>query len=410
MKVRELCSYFVRYCLAIFIFGSCFVMSPFDVEAASKATTLKELKEELAVLQRQYNNNEYKKKLTKQEIAEKNLAIANANNEIEASRQQVIILKKEIEDTKVKIDEVKIQTEELMMFYQEMTSSNAYIEFLTSSTSMTELIMRIDAVKELTDYNKDKMTEMEELIEKNEQSNVELVNKEKQLENNIVSYEQKISELDSSMLELSDISVTIEDEIKIQQSLIKMYEDAGCKDNDKLATCISYGANTGWLKPLNKAMVTSLFGYRILNGQSSYHSGIDLGVAEGTTVYSATNGKVISIIKTNCGGNQVYVQSMVNGKKYTLLYAHLLSVSVKSGQTITNQTVIGKSGGYSTSVSHGGYDKCAFGAHLHLSVSEGYYTEYPAGKAYSQFVAHLINPPGFPKKGAWFYSRTQWFS
>lgn len=409
MNIKRISEYFLRCFLAIFIFGSCFIITPSEVTAASKATTLKELKEELTALQKQYKNNEYKKTLTKQEIANKNLAIANAHKEIEASQQQVEILKQEIADTKVKIEEVKTQTEELMVYYQQMSSSNTYIEFLTSSSSMTELIMRIDAVKELAEYNKEKMSEFEDLIKKNEQSNVDLVNKEQKLENDIETYEQKISELDTSMLELSDISVSIEDEIKIQQSLIKMYEDAGCKDNDNLSTCINYGNNTGWLKPLTKATVTSLFGYRVLNGKSSYHSGIDLGVKEGTTVYSATNGKVISVIKTNCGGNQVYVQSLVNGKKYTLLYAHLLSVSVKSGQTINTETVIGKSGGYSTAVSYGGYDRCTFGAHLHLSVSEGYYTEYPAGKAYSQFVAHLINPPGYPKKGVTFYSRTQWF-
>lgn len=408
--MKKLTGYFIRYILVIMIFVSSFILDVRDVNAESKATTLGELKEELRVLENQHKNNENKKKYTQAQINAKNQAIRDAHKEIEESEKKIEEAKQEINSTSIKIEELDKQTKELMEFYQEMASSNVYLEFITESSSMTELIMRIDAVAQITENNKTKLEEMDTLIKTNEQKQVDLKKYEKQLQSNIKSYEEKIDELDTSMLELSDISVTIEDEIKIQKSLIKMYEDAGCKDKDKLSECISYGANSGWLKPFNKGKVTSLFGYRCLNGSCSNHSGIDIGVAEGTNVYSSTNGRVISIIRTNCGGNQVYVQSLVGGKKYTLLYAHLLSVSVKEGQNITTQTVIGKSGGYSTSISHGGYDKCTFGAHLHLSVSEGYYTEYPAGKAYKMFVAHLINPPGYPGKGVWFYSRTQWFS
>lgn len=409
MTIKKYLNYFIRYISVIVIIAYSFLIIPTKTNASSKATTLAELKAELKDLETKYRNNEYKKNLTKAEINAKNVAINEAHSEIEKSENNIATAKAEIESTQTKITELNEQTNEIMAFYQLMNGDNAYLQFVSDSASMTDLIMRIDAIEQLATYNKNKLAELDSLIKTNEQKQVDLKNYEKQLQSNITTYEQKIAELDSSMLELSDISVSIEDEIKIQKSLIKMYEDAGCKDSDQLAVCISYGANTGWLKPVSKAYVSSLFGYRILNGKSSNHSGIDLGMAEGTTVYSSTNGRVISIIRTNCGGNQVYVQSLVAGKKYTLLYAHLLSVSVKEGQNITTQTVIGKSGGYSTSAKYGGYDTCTFGAHLHLSVSEGYYTEYPAKQAYKLFVAHLINPPGYPGKGAWFYSRTQWF-
>ncbi len=409
MTIKKYLNYFIRYISVIVIIAYSFLIIPTKTNASSKATTLAELKAELKDLETKYRNNEYKKNLTKAEINAKNVAINEAHSEIEKSENNIATAKAEIENTQTKITELNEQTNEIMAFYQLMNGDNAYLQFVSDSASMTDLIMRIDAIEQLATYNKNKLAELDSLIKTNEQKQVDLKNYEKQLQSNITTYEQKIAELDSSMLELSDISVSIEDEIKIQKSLIKMYEDAGCKDSDRLAVCISYGANTGWLKPVSKAYVSSLFGYRILNGKSSNHSGIDLGMAEGTTVYSSTNGRVISIIRTNCGGNQVYVQSLVAGKKYTLLYAHLLSVSVKEGQNITTQTVIGKSGGYSTSAKYGGYDTCTFGAHLHLSVSEGYYTEYPARNAYKLFVAHLINPPGYPGKGAWFYSRTQWF-
>ena len=71
---------------------------------------------------------------------------------------------------------------------------------------------------------------------------------------------------------------------------------------------------------------------------------------------------------------------------------------------VKTDTIIGKSGGYSTSISHGGYDRCTTGGHLHLSVSKTAYTSW------SVFYANLMNPPGYPGKGVRFYSRYQWFS
>ena len=96
----------------------------------------------------------------------------------------------------------------------------------------------------------------------------------------------------------------------------------------------------------------------------------------------------------------IYVQHSVNGKKYTTVYMHLKSFNVDVGDTVFLATVIAYSGG---GVSTMGYDRCTTGAHLHISVSKGYYTSY------ANYVANLINPPGYPGKGAYFNSRTQWF-
>ncbi|MDE6284455.1 MAG: peptidoglycan DD-metalloendopeptidase family protein [Bacilli bacterium] len=401
--MKKICNYSIRLILIVSLL-SVYVLEPMSVNAASSATTLAGLRKELTDLQNKKKQNENKKKLTQSEINQKNVDISNAKKEIQNSESKIILAKEEIELTKTKITEMEKQIEDLMKYFQIMSGDNSYLEFLTDSSSMTELIMRTDAVNQLTVYNKEKLKEASDLIKENEQKQVDLKNYEKQLERNITEYEKKISELDSSLLQLSDVSVSIDDEISLQQAAIKMYEQMGCGETENLEVCVARTASSGWLKPVTKGRISSVFGYRNLPGQSSNHSGIDVAVAENTTVYSATNGTVIKTLnRTSCGGNQVYVQSYVNGEPYTILYAHLLSVNVSAGQKITNQTIIGYSGGYSTSTAHGGYDTCTTGAHLHFSVSKCVY------KSYSNYVANLINPPGFPKKGGWFYSRTQWF-
>lgn len=397
--MKKVSNYIISLILVMLLVGS-FILFPMAAKAESSATTLAELRQELKNLQAKKTSNENKAKLTQSQINQKNLDISNAKKEIENSEVQITQAKNDIEDSKVKITELEGQIEELMTFYQQLISDNAYLEFITDSSSMTDLIMRSDAIKELTSYNKEKLAEAEELIKTNEQRQVDLVRYEEELNNNIVSYQKKIEELDSDLMALEDISMDINEEIKIVQTNIKMYESMGCGENQKFTACASYSYNGTWLKPVTKGSINSLFGYRTLNGKTSYHSGIDIGVSEGTSVYSATNGRVVYVIyKSSCGGNQVYIESNVNGVTYTMLYAHLLSINVSLNQQVTNQTVIGKSGGSSTR----SYDSCTFGAHLHYSVSKSNWTTW------KHFYANLINPPGFPGKGAWFYSRTQWY-
>ena len=404
MSIKKLSEYFIRYILAIFIFVSCFIFKPYEIEAKSEATTLAELRQELKELQAKKQKTQNQKAVTEAQKRQRNNDIKNANQEIINSENKISEAKASIEETNKRITELNDKTNELMENYQLLLGDNSYLEFVTESSSMTELIMRIDAIKQISTYNKEKLTELEELIKTNEQKQVDLKNYEVELNKNIASYEKQIESLDSSLLELSDISMDIDGEIKIVETSIKNYVAMGCKENQKFTDCVSYSYNSTWLKPVVKGKITSIFGWRTLNGEASNHSGIDIGTDEGTTVYSSTNGKVVYIIRgSDCGGNQVYIESKVNGVTYTMLYAHLLSISVSLNQEVTNQTVIGKSGGLSTAKKYGGYDRCTFGAHLHYSVSKSNWTSW------SHFYVNLINPPGFPKKGAWFYQRTQWF-
>lgn len=375
-----------------------------NAASSSEATTLAELRQELKKLQQKKKDMENKKNLTQAEKNQKNKEIYEANKEIENSETKITIAKQQIEETQKKIKELTKQTEDVLVFYEIMSGDNAYLNFITDSSSLTEMIMRSDTVNQIIDYNKEKLEELDELIETNEKLQVDLIKYEKDLNTKIDSYKAKIEQLDSSLIEMADISMDIDGEIKLVQASIKNYEAMGCGENQKFTACATMSYNSTWLKPLTSGRITSLFGNRYYNGKYSFHSGIDIGVSEGTKVYSATNGKVVYIIrKSSCGGNQVYVESVVNGTTYTMLYAHLLSISVSLNQTVTNQTLIGYSGGYSTAVGHGGYDTCTGGAHLHYSVSKSHFTTW------AHYYANLINPPGFPGKGASFYSRTQWF-
>lgn len=408
---KSILSLITRVFLSLIILIS-FIISPLEPQAKT-ANTLRELREELSALQAKKKSNEQAKKSAENEIKEKNQAIYNAYNEIEVAKNKIEEAKLKIEESQREITSVTEETEEIIRVMQIMNGENAYLEYISGSESITEMVMRMSAVDQISDYNREQLQKLENLIKENEQLQVDMNNYQNTLNENIVKYEKRIDTLDSKLEDLAEVTEDIDDQIKNQKKLIDYYVSYGCKEDEDLTKCVSVANNAGWLKPLKKAKVTSLWGYRThpVSGVYKFHNGIDLaGNSEGTNVYAAASGTVAAVTyKSSCGGNKVYIHSYVNGVAYTTYYFHLLSINVKVGDAVTPDTVIATVGGGNKTKS---YDKCSTGAHLHFGVSKGFYLG--GGKegysSYNTLVSKSINPPGFPGKGVWFYSRTQWFN
>ena len=160
-------SYFVRY-LFVFLILSVYILEPMRV-AASSSNTLRGLRAELADLQAQKRKNDSQQAATENEIRENNVAILNAEEEIQKSQEQIENAKILIEETGTKITKLHEQTEKLMAYFQVMQGENVYMEFVTDSSSMTEMVMRSDAINQIANYNQEKLVELENLIKENEQ-------------------------------------------------------------------------------------------------------------------------------------------------------------------------------------------------------------------------------------------------
>ena len=113
------------------------------------------------------------------------------------------------------------------------------------------------------------------------------------------------------------------------------------------------------LRTINwKSVITSRFGKRILRGKINYHTGLDMGVVEGTAVSSIMSGKVIIARHGNTGyGNYIVIN---HGSGYISLYAHLSKIMINEGDFVQKGDVIGKSGNTGNST----------GPHLHLEILE----------------------------------------
>ena len=415
MTVKKISEYFIRYIFVFLILGVVF-LEPVSVKAIEieDAETLQDLKDILADLKRQKRENEQKGQMTENEIAQKQQEIEQANTEIANAKNDIEIAKGEIEDYNRRINELNEQTQELMTFYQIMNGNNAYMEFVTDSSSMTELIMRSDAIEQLSNYNQDKLLELEELIQKNEQLQVELIEKQEDLQNKIAEHEEKIKELEGNLDGIYDATESIDDKIGYAEDQIDYYEEIGCEDDDILSVCEGgIGYNSTWLKPLTRAYVSSAYGWRSFNG-GSWHDGIDLaGISEGTPIYSIGTGVVRAVRDAkrirettgakSCGGNIIYIEYNILGQTYTAMYVHVLDINVSVGDKVNANTVIATVGGGPQTWDWDKKGECTTGTHLHFQLSEG------VNLSVASMDAHSIEPPGYPNKGVWFYSRTQWF-
>ncbi len=371
-----------------------------------KGETLRDLKNQLTSLQNKKKENDNKKSKTKAEIEKNKSDMENAELELFKTKKQVETLQVELKNTNEELTKKKEESEKLLVLYQMLESDNIYIEYITGASTMTELIMRIDAVKQLTEYNNEQLSELELLISDNNKMTKELDKYQVELDNKIVKYEEAIEELGDEYSELVLGGVSIDDEIKNAKNVIKYYEDLGCKDDQELLACVDIANNNGWVKPISKGRITSLFGLRFHPTQHVWknHNGIDIATAEGTKVYATAAGQVGAIVeKSKCGGNMVYIWTYVNGKPYTYVFMHLLRINVKVGDKVDINTVVGLSGGGSTAKKNGGYDTCTTGAHLHYGLSSGYH--FGKDKPLSKFNSYLIEPPGYPGLYQWFYSR-----
>lgn len=100
--------------------------------------------------------------------------------------------------------------------------------------------------------------------------------------------------------------------------------------------------------------ISSYYGYRKNpnTGNEELHRGVDIAVPTGTTVYAAHDGTVTTATYDSYYGNYVVIEK----DGYTTKYAHMDSLSVSAGQSITKGTVIGTTGNTGSTT----------GSHLHI--------------------------------------------
>ncbi|MFJ5875546.1 peptidoglycan DD-metalloendopeptidase family protein [Streptomyces sp. NPDC093088] len=116
----------------------------------------------------------------------------------------------------------------------------------------------------------------------------------------------------------------------------------------------STASSSGWVAPVTGGFSTP---YRASGSMwsSGYHTGVDLIASSGTTVRAVGAGTVVSAGWSGSYGNEVVIQHADGNYSQ---YAHLSSLSVSAGQSVSGGQQIGLSGSTGNST----------GPHLHFEI------------------------------------------
>ncbi len=339
-----------------------------------------------------------RKKAEKNALSKKIKEQQELMNELK-SEQSGIMAQKEVLDQQqdLKIQEITLVQEELTMYRQlildkeyearvaqehaeeqlaiykthirsmeEQGLSNMYLQLLFSSTSMTELLSRVDMVAEIMEYDKRihdnyvsaKETALTAKAEAEAAAEM-LVIKEAELQTEIDRLTSELegmqTELDRLMSDIDGYAAVInkyaQDEARIDAEIKKMAEELKKQQTPPTST-----GSYMWPLPASKG-ISSGYGMRKISlyGYEKFHAGIDVPASIGKSILAADGGTVI--VSTYDGGYGNYV--MINhGNGRVTLYAHMSGRAVDVGATVNKGQVIGYVGSTGNST----------GPHLHFEV------------------------------------------
>ena len=386
-----------------YILISCFVFLLLcPISSTVQAKTLQQYKNEVADLETKLDRTERLSAEAEQKIRSKRNAIASATNTIEANKQSV-------ENSKVLVaeseEQIKIKNTELedvikVLQYTGINSEEMYIDYVFESSSIYELMERQSVVEQIVTHTVEELETLEDLINQNKKLQTQLAQDNVNLENSITKYENQLLDLQEEISKLATVGLDYKSQIEAQKGLIKIYEEAGCKNKDDIDVCYyaKINGNGKFSRPLTKGVITQTW-------KNGIHYGIDLGgVPAGTNVYAPANGTVVyTKHKYKCGGNIIYMHAVVDGQKYTIELAHLKSIKVKIGQVVTKGQVIATQGGDRSTWY---YDSCTTGTHMHYSISYGYYFTNASWNGFSTFqkntkATSVQSISGFKNQKGW---------
>ena len=331
-----------------------------------------------------------------------------AVEEMELIDEQIEIYTGLIEDKAEELERAQAAEDEQYELYcrrvraMEENGHYSYLEIIFQCKSLGELLGAMDDISEIMDADRrlyEKYTaareETERVKAEYEDTLADLGDKQDELEAEKARLEAEIEEATDLINDLeADIEAAqaeyaaneaAEQALNAQMDAIAAQiaaeEEAARQEAAQNGTDYTGPGSTAtgsytWPCP-SCTYITSGYGNRIhpIFGTERWHSGIDIGAAAGATVIAADSGTVSVATYSSSYGN--YVMIYHSNGTYTL-YAHMSSIAVTAGQSVTKGDTIGYVGstGWST------------GPHLHFEIRNSGGTIDP-----TQFFSGLTYAP-----------------
>ncbi len=380
------------------------------VHAASSSeikSKLADLRAKQAEIQKQ--SDELEKSIAENKDQTKTLVSQKAeiDQEMEMSRQKIENLNEQIQQLNLLIAEKQTELEAsvakeeaLQKQYKarlrsmEETGSVSYWSILFKASSFSDLLDRVDMIREIAESDQLMLkqlsaatqaveTERADLEQQKldlQQTEDDLAVEQAELETKRAKADTLITQMQAEYASLSDEFLAAEaDEAAVREQIKKAetdYFNALAKEQAAAAAAAaaankpSSGSNSssssssggassgGFAFPLAYSTgVTCAYGPRVhpINGNKSFHYGVDLAAGMNTEIYATKSGTVTGATYGEANG---YYVTINHGDGYSSIYAHMTNYVVSVGDSVKQGQLIGYVGttGWST------------GPHLHFEI------------------------------------------
>ncbi|KIQ95172.1 Peptidoglycan DL-endopeptidase CwlO precursor [Anoxybacillus thermarum] len=321
-------------------------------------------------------------------VEETSANIRAKQQSIEETKQQIIALKKEIEEVAARIEQRNELLKERARSLQESGGIVSYLDVLLGAKSFSDFIDRMSAVATIFEADR-------QIIKEQEADKALKQAKEQQLNNNLVSLQKQLTELqqlkqalNGQIAEKEKLMAQLKEEQKheeekqlaleeekellekqeaaMKNQLQQMIRRQKEQEEARKRSLSSRGSSDVGLPPVSDGAfmrpangpITSTFGPR----WGEFHYGIDIGKRGASVpVVAAADGYVYRSYYSSSYGNVIFIMHYIDGQVYTTVYAHLESRLVGEGQNVSKGQMIGYMGNTGRS----------FGAHLHFELHRG---------------------------------------
>jgi peptidoglycan hydrolase CwlO-like protein len=303
--------------------------------------------------------------------------ISTLNRSIVSMEKSIVEIEENIERLEASVEARNNTIKERMLALQGFINVNGYIEIIMGSSSMADLVRRLEGIKDITDSDKAIILQIKAELEIIENEKIELDRQKESLLANRENIKMNQETL-AGIKEQIEIIVT---EYRKQEAELVTLEREAVEDLSEFNEQIKaignalnlIAASPGWIRPMDA-------GFRISAGSWYYpsggiHLGTDFAAPVGKRLKAVGNGYVLfssnacptyGFLGNNCGapginrgGNQVYLVTNIAGKSYLIIYMHLQKDSpIKAGQIVNQGDTIGLNGSSGSST----------GPHLHIEV------------------------------------------
>lgn len=311
-----------------------------------------------------------------------------ARQEIELINEQIDVYTGLIQDKAEELEKAEAAEQAQYELYRkrvramEEEGSYTYLDILFQCRSLSDVLSAIDMIGEIMDSDKRLFEEYKAARETTEQVKAEYEATLAQLSDKQETLEAEKAELEEQIAAAVEVINKLQDDIdaakaeyakaaaaeaaaqaSINAIIAQMQaeEEAARQEaaqNNQQYTGTGSTATGTYIWPCpSSTYVTSAFGMRDhpLFGDERPHSGIDIAGSAGSEVLAADSGTVAVATYSSSYGN--YVTIYHSNGDYTL-YAHMSSLAVSAGQSVTQGDVIG----------YVGSTGWATGPHLHFEI------------------------------------------